>query len=194
MLPHQDEQRDQPAEAMPAASPAPSSSAASRFARQRADVTADHVIDLPIPGWDGLYARFRPLTPTELRQHSQRQQDEQPTNRQAKRARGHTTPSASIDLDIDLLVTACQGLFWLVDGDELSADETAPDKPWPTFGPRLLEAVGKTGDSAEAAVRAVYGNAAGPTTTAWRIVEAAAALFELSQAAKAEISARVEGD
>lgn len=170
----------------------------SRFRSQRRDQVTETRFDLEVDGWDGLYVRYAPVGPVDVREYAEQRATADDGNRQERRARarvrGATAASdAGIGLEITVLARHCQGLFWLTDDVEASFDEEDPDKAWPRFDQRTLSIFGLEGDTAEAAIRCVYGNAADAKTAEWRIVQTADLLIDMSKRSTAQARKASQG-
>lgn len=101
---------------------------------RRQKITEGLTLDLVVPRWDEdggdpVYVRFRPLDSTEIATAQ-------------KRVSKSKDPAVIVGVNAGLLALACQGVFTVVDGEEVSIDPADPHGEWPKIDEQLGELLG----------------------------------------------------
>lgn len=137
---------------------APTSRLTSLRARRQAAVKELHA-DLEVPRLDPpVYVRFRPVTQAE-------------TETVTKRFAKSKDKDKTVLINAVLLAQACQGVFEVIDGEEVSIDDQDRHGDWPKFDDTLAELLGVEATKASDVVRALYLTDADVISTAVKLAE-----------------------
>lgn len=100
--------------------------------------------DLAVPRLDPpVYVRFKPLATRRL-------------NAANKQAAASSDKDAEVIANAGILAEACVGVFQVIDGAEVSIDDSNLDGEWPRFDKRLAALLGVKAGKASEVVRALY--------------------------------------
>lgn len=142
-------------ERRPAASGSPLSSLRARrdTARQRLH------LDLEVPRMDPpVYVRYSPLPHGRITAITKRFEKSKDADR-------------DVLANAAILAEACQGIYEVIDGREVSVDDRDRDGDWPRFDDRLAELLGITAGKASDVVRGLYLTDGDVIATASRLAE-----------------------
>lgn len=124
--------------------PAASGSALSGLRARRQKAVEELHLDLPVQRLDPpVYVRFAPATQSQI---------EAITKRYSK----SKDKDKTVTVNALILAHYCRGVFEVIDGEEVSVDESDRSGEWPRFDERLAELLGLESDRAVDVVRGLY--------------------------------------
>lgn len=149
---------------------------------RRQEIVESATIDLPVPRWKdpAIVVRYKPVDHGLIRR-AQNLVDKAPKNEKA---------SLEVDVNADVLIAGCVGVFALIDDDETeySLRPGDPHGDHTRFDPHLAENLGLSdGANARATVRALY-------MFDGDLIAAAGAVIEFSGYKEAEADERLKGE
>lgn len=112
-------------------------------------ITAEQVLELPVPRWHDpeIVVRYRPATAEAIAK----------ATRIAERAKGPGRTQAEINVNVDVLIEACVGVFAVLEGKKYSLAPGSPDGDLTRFDADLAENLGLDGNAtARQVVRTLF--------------------------------------
>jgi hypothetical protein len=146
-----------------AAMPAPDRlSILGHLKERREEVKTAATIDLQVERWSDpeLFVRFKPVDHAIIRSGG----------RKVEVAPDKAKSQVEVDINADVLIAGCVGVFARVDGEEFSLRPGDPRGPWTKFDPDLAENLGCE-HSARKVVKALYIFDGDIITTAGKVAE-----------------------
>jgi hypothetical protein len=159
----------------PGPRPAASGSALASLRARREQAKDDLHLDLAVPRLDPpVYVRFAPVEQALI-------------DRANKRHEKSKAQDKNVVINAVILADACQGVFEVIDGEEVSVDDRDRDGEWPRFDEQLADLLGVDATKAADVVRALY-------LTDGDVIATATKLADWSGYSLADLEERAEGN
>lgn len=129
---------------------------------RRQKIVEQQTLDLPVPRWDNpvIVVRYKPVDHKVFRA----------ANNAVERVSPDKKSEVEVNVNADILIRACVGVFAVVNGNRYSLREGEPESEWTKFDPELAANLGCE-PSARAVVKSLFITEADILSTANRIAE-----------------------